>query len=104
MDGNYCLGVTAVGRFAHKVVPEKSEYYAAFLYRPTSSSASCSVIGFRNGNTILGWVRFYTGLPLRVYRAVGTDNLLATGSAILTHNTTYFIEVRFKPHGTGVFQ
>jgi len=104
MDGSYCLDVNALGEYAQKTVPEKSEYYAAFLYQCTQSTNLCNIIAFRNGTTVLGWVRFVSGSSIRAYRGSGISNVLADGATPLIHNTTYLIEVRYKPHSTGVFQ
>jgi len=106
MDGTYCVKLYGTSDYLIKKLPAKSEYYVAFRYRPIGTgNGHRNVISFYNVETRLGTVKHEndTSGPLKVLD--GSDNVLATGSANLTKDTTYLVEVRFKPGTTdGIFQ
>lgn len=106
MHGDYCLDFSALNsstQFVHKYLPENSEYYFAFKYRPTGSSGF-NVLGFYYGATLLGRLRrTYDNSPFEAIRGSITE--LRSGLTPLIDDNTYLIEVRYKPHvSSGVFK
>lgn len=104
MDGSYCLYISASGEYVKKTIPSNDEYYVAFLYRPVDVTWSKDICCFYNGTTLLGSLRRNgTTNVLEIYRGV---TLVETGTISNFINTTYLIEVCYKPaeNPNGVFQ
>lgn len=104
MSGGYCLFLDGNYLSLYKNVTARDEYYVAFKYRPTTDS-SRYILGFYNGNNCLGYLRKQTSgdLYLEAYR--GTSDKVATGTIAINVDTTYLIEVRYKPDDSnGIFQ
>ena len=105
MDGSYCLHLASGGTtyYIQKTLPSNSEYYFAFRYRPSNDGSSRGMISFWSGGTLIGkLIRIGAAGLLVAYR--GTT-VIATGTTPLAIDTTYLIEVRFKPANSpdGVF-
>ena len=105
MDGTYCAYCDASTPYLIKSFTGLAELYMAFLYRPKNNSANI-ILSFRNGSTNIGSLRRNTSSTfLEARRGTTGGTLLATGSTGMVLNTTYLIEIYFKPHSTtGVFQ
>jgi len=102
MDDVYNASFATNVVYLERSLPSKSEVYAAFRFRLSNTSTPYSyMIAFKNASTNIGCLRINPAYYLEVSR--GTT-YLATGPT-LSLNTTYKIEIRFKPHNTdGVFQ
>jgi hypothetical protein len=104
MDGSYNL-LLDITDFVQKVLPEDDEYYVAFRWR-SPNNYNLALITFYNGATALGWLgRAATTGILTVYIGTGSGSPLLSSASGLSINTTYLVEVRFKPlNSGGVFQ
>ena len=105
LDGTYCVYCDATTPYLIKYFTGMSEFYMAFLYRPKHANAN-PILHFRNSTTIVGSLRRNTGSTfLEARRGTTGGTLLATGTTGMVVNTSYLIEIYFKPHSTtGVFQ
>ena len=102
MDGNYVLdNLAGDNEWVEKNLSANSEYYIAFLWRPTDNT-NVSIFGVSyDGNKLLG-LRVNGSNNLEVYR---NTTLISTGSKSISVSTTYLIEARFKISDTvGVAQ
>ena len=98
MDGDYCLDLNAVAEYIEKDITADDEMYFAFLYRPIQPTTSEEMISVFNGSTILIHIWNNSG-TLKAHSSLFT--LLATGTAAISINTTYLIEVRIKIADSG---
>ena len=102
MDGNYCLKV-GTGEWRKKILDVNyGSLYFAFLYHPWDVSAK-AIIPFYDsaGVNILSLLRNTASYFIEIRRGSHTGTLLVTGNKTLNLNTTYLIEVYFKPLNTG---
>jgi len=101
MDNTYCMQMTtSAQQYVSKNLTAATEYYIAFRYRPSGVYSGQRLIVFYNGTTKLGSVRRNNStLVLGVYSS--GDGLLASSTAQINTNTTYLIEIRFKPNTSG---
>jgi len=100
MDGSYCLYCNASNAaYASRPVPTASEYYVAFRFRSISSNTN-GIAYFNSSGTRVGTlIRLGGYLVAKLGTNGGTT--LATGTKPIDDNTTYLIEIYFKPADTG---
>lgn len=85
-----------------KEITARSEYYFSFLYSPRYSSGSESLICVQHGSTILGWIRRPTSAPYVLSYCRGESSTIqSTGSAEISLDSTYLVEVYVKIANTG---
>lgn len=107
MDGDYCIEMDTHTDYITRALPSNSLYYIALLYRPTNAIFSNSIFSFLDGATnLFTLVRQTTGSNfLEARRGNRAGAVIATGSTSLSLDTTYLIEVYYKPHDTaGIIQ
>ena len=100
MDGDYCLDLNSNLEYVEKDITADDEMYFAFLYRPTLTTSN-GIIIFKNGSTLLGYLKRDPD-PNNVLKAHSSlFNVLATGTADLDADTTYLIEIYYKVADSG---
>jgi hypothetical protein len=110
MNGNYCLDLKTNGlSFLYKKLPSSyNEIYLSFLYRQeTEQTYASSLIFLMNGTTFVLSCRRASDVNhrLQFYRDGWMGVLIAEGSTSIALNTTYRIEVHYKPDATsGILQ
>lgn len=99
-SGSYYLRLTGTPHYVARSLPEKGELYVAMKVRRGANSDfyTRGLIGFYNGNTKIGSIEVYTNGALLVNRG---DTTITTSSTLLALNTTYRLEIYFKPSNTG---
>ena len=105
MDGSYCIYM-AEYQYITKTLPSASEYYLAFIYRPTNTNNTLNIMQYFSGATQIAMLtRNVSTYVLEARRGAGGGTLLASSATTLIVNTNYLIEVRYKPADSGgVFQ
>lgn len=98
MDGDYCLDLNAGTEYLQKDITADDEMYFAFLYRQTHATNSEEMLVVYNGVTELLHI---TGSSGTLRAKLGDTTTIATGSAGLSVNVTYLIEIHFKVADSG---
>jgi len=100
MDGDYCLDLANNTEYMEKDITADDEMYFAFRYRPVGTTSS-GIIVFRNGTTLIGYLKRDPD-PTNVLKAYSSlFNLLDTGTVDLDQATTYLIEIYYKVADSG---
>jgi hypothetical protein len=100
MDGDYCLDLNFLYEYVSKDITLTDEMYFAFLYRPTNAANSEEMLCTYNGGTSLIHI-VRTSTSGVITGRSGISTLLVTGTASLSINTTYLIEVHIKIADSG---
>lgn len=98
MNGNYCLDCRTAYAYVKKTITATDEIYFAFLWRPDSTTALQPIMSIQDGSTHLGTI-YRVGSNISARRSTGT--IVGTGTATLSDDTTYLIEVYFKLADSG---
>ena len=103
MSGTYTMLCTSYHGYYLSFASSQDEIYLAFKYRPTDMSNSRDILRFRDtaGTVIASLRRNQTSQYVEARLGAHTGTLLATGTIPLAVNTTYLIEVRYKPLNSG---
>jgi hypothetical protein len=106
-SGSYYFNSWSSSHYAYKQLPaSKAELYFLFRIHVNDLSAGPLIVFYDSAVTKIASVRMEaTTNYLALYRGGSGDTLLATGTVALANDTTYQIEVRYKPLDSGgVFQ
>ena len=98
MDGDYCLDLNDQYEKLQKDITANDEYYFAFLYH-RMSSLSESIFCTHGPSAILVGLR--RNNASNCIEAVRGATVVATGTHVLSINTTYLIEVHIKIADSG---
>lgn len=102
MTGTYTVWCNAANGVYCTLPAAQSEIYVAFKYHFTELSGKC-IANFRDssGTKTYSVIRNTTTSVLEARLGSLTDTLQDTGTATITNNTTYLIEIRYKPLDSG---
>lgn len=105
MDGNYCLNLSpsSSSRWVQKTITADDEIYISFLYHALLYTASCGMVQFLTGSTVLGGISAGADGRLQIHTS-SSATPTSYGTRRLSSNTTYLIEVRYKLSDSGVIQ
>lgn len=100
MDGDYCLDLNTTTEYIQKDITADDEMYFAFLYRPTHDDAEEMLSVYNNNTALLHFTRGLGG-DNKIRIKLGASTTIATGTKLLSLNTTYLIEAHFKIADSG---